>query len=134
MFSSSFIEAVIVECIYVVFGALESGVAESILYETYELNKCTENYEYLQAKTGGLGFVISILYSVSSGYLVEYMITLPVILDLVVCILSLISSIMLLEDNKKYDTKIISLPNLVLIFSIFLLKKNKKNLIIYDER
>lgn len=110
MFSSSFIEAVVVACIYGVFGALESGVAESILYETYELNKCTEKYEYLQAKTGGIGFVISILYSVASGYLVEYMITLPVILDLVVCILSLISSIMLLEDNKKYDTKKISLP------------------------
>ncbi|WP_026504378.1 MFS transporter [Butyrivibrio sp. NC3005] len=109
--SASFWGAVIVACIYGIFGALESGVAESVLYETYELNKCKDEYEYLQAKTGGIGFVISILYAVASGYLVEYKVTLPVILDLAVCVITLIASVILLEDYKKYDNKTIDLPN-----------------------
>ena len=54
---------------------------------------------------------MSIVYAIASGYLVEYKLVLPVILDLVVCIIALLASLMLLEDSKNYDkAEKISLP------------------------
>ena len=107
----SFAGAVLVALIFGFFGALESGVSESILYETYEKGNSIEQYEYIQAKAGGVAFIVSIVYAIASGYLVEYKLVLPVILDLVVCIIALLASLMLLEDSKNYDkAEKISLP------------------------
>lgn len=107
----SYVGAIVVALIFGVFGALESGVSESILYETYESCNSIQQYEYIQAKTGGIAFIVSIAYAVASGYIADYNLIVPVILDLIVCLLALVASILLLEDTKTYDKKNkISLP------------------------
>lgn len=95
--------AIVVAFIYGFFGALQSGNAESILYETFENYKNIKQFEYIKAKIGGYAFIISIAYSLSSGYLADYKLALPVILDLVVCVALLLATIILLKEPKDYS-------------------------------
>ena len=101
----NYIGAIIVAVIYGVFGALQSGVSQSILYETYESCNSIKQYEYTQSKASSVGFIISIVYAIISGYMVEYNLALPVLLDLAICILSILASVLLLEDNRNYSKK-----------------------------
>lgn len=101
----SFKGAIIVAIIYGVFGALRSGVSESILYETYERVNKLKDYEYIRSKSISLSFVVSIIFSILSGYIVEYNLILPIVLDLLMCIFILILTILLLEDDKEYNQK-----------------------------
>ena len=99
---NSFSGAVIVAIIYGIFGALDSGVKEAIYYEIFEETNSLEELEFIQAKTSGIGFAISIAYSFAGGILGDVNIVIPVILDLVVTIVTLAAVIILLEDHKKY--------------------------------
>lgn len=115
---NSFTGAIIVAFIYGIFGALESGVDESIIYELFENHKNLKEYEYIQAKLSSVSFIISILYAISSGYLIKYMITLPIILDAVVCVILLFSTCFLLDDNKKYQKSERILPGSKEVYNV----------------
>lgn len=103
--TKSFWGAVVVAIIYGFFGALESGVADSIIYEKYEIYKCVKEYEYVEAKVTSISFIVSMIYSVISGYLIKANLALPIYFDMFVSILSVISVVFLLEDNVNYKKK-----------------------------
>lgn len=97
--------AILVSIIYGIFGALESGITDSIFYELFERENSLEEYEFLTAKTGGIGFIISILYGVIAGYVTDKNLALPVILDLMISVAMLICILIFLEDNGEYKAK-----------------------------
>lgn len=97
--------AILVSIIYGIFGALESGITDSIFYELFERENSLEEYEFLTAKTGGIGFIISILYGVIAGYVTDKNLALPVILDLMISVAMLICILIFLEDNGEYKVK-----------------------------
>ena len=97
--------AILVSIIYGIFGALESGITDSIFYELFERENSLEEYEFLTAKTGGIGFIISILYGVIAGYVTDKNLVLPVILDLMISVAMLICILIFLEDNGEYQAK-----------------------------
>lgn len=72
LFVPSYTGAVIVSIIYGIFGALQSGNSESILYEIYEKHNNIKYYENIQSKSRSVGFIFSIVYAVISGYVIEY--------------------------------------------------------------
>lgn len=111
LFVPSYTGAVIVSIIYGIFGALQSGNSESILYEIYEKHNNIKYYENIQSKSRSVGFIFSIVYAVISGYVIEYNLALPVILDLIVCIILLIFTIILLDDSNYSKKEIIILAN-----------------------
>lgn len=97
--------AILVSIIYGIFGALESGITDSIFYELFERENSLEEYEFLTAKTGGIGFIVSILYGVIAGYVTDKNLALPVILDLMISVAMLICILIFLEDNGEYKAK-----------------------------
>lgn len=103
LFTKSYLGALVTSLIYGVFGALESGVSESVIYEIFDREKKLKEYEYTTSKAGSIGFFVSILYAVFAGYLVSINILLPVILDLIVLSLMILLILIFLEDNGKYS-------------------------------
>lgn len=108
----SFTGAIIVAVIYGVFGALGSGIQNSIFYELFEQKESLKDYEFTTARSGAVGFIISIFYAITAGYLAQINVALPVVLDLIVCILLFIAvSIMLVDiSDKKSIQHAFSLP------------------------
>lgn len=101
LFTASFNGAVIVAVIYGTFGALESGIENSIFYELFEKKAALKEYEFVTARSGGIGFIVSIIYSIAAGYLVQINVALPVILDLIICVILFIAVAILLEDVRE---------------------------------
>lgn len=99
---NSYNGAIIVAIIYGIFGALGSGIEESIYYEIFEGDNSIDELEFIQARTSGIGFSVSIVYALAGGFLGDVNIVIPVVLDLVVTIVTLMALIFLLEDHKKY--------------------------------
>lgn len=116
----SFSGAITVAIIYGIFGALESGIVNSVLYELFEKHDDLEEYEYITAKSGGVGFVISIFYSVAAGYLAKVNIALPVVFDFLVGLLSLFAVAILLIDTKanQRTLKTLTLPHKKEVFNV----------------
>lgn len=103
LFTQSYTGAMITGLIYGIFGALESGVSESVIYEIFDREKKLKEYEYTSSKAGSIGFFVSILYAVFAGYLISINVLLPVILDLIVLVLTILLVLIFLEDNGDYS-------------------------------
>lgn len=99
----SFLGAIIVAIIYGIFGAMESGIAESVIYEIFSKNQKLDDYEFTTARSNSVGFFVSVIYALSSGYLIELNLVLPVVCDLIISIITLIVIILLLEDHRNYE-------------------------------
>jgi len=98
----NFYGALAVAILYGVFGAMESGVAQSIFYEIYESDNSLDEYEGIQAKASSIGFMVSIVYATIGGRIAEINIAFPVILDLIISLISLVGIVFLLEDKRQY--------------------------------
>ncbi len=108
LISHSFAGAMIVAIIYGVFGALQSGTAESIFYELYETNNALEEYEYISSKVSSVGFVISIIYAVCSGHIAKINAMVPLLLDLLISFVLVALSFLLITDKKEYRKRSLS--------------------------
>lgn len=110
--------AVIVAIIYGLFGSMESGICETIIYENYEKYNRIEEYEYINAKVGSIGFVTSIAYSTIAGYLINRSIVMPIVLDIGVSIILIFAVLLLIEDNSKLVNKEVKIPSKKECFNI----------------
>ncbi len=105
LITKSFGGAIIVAIIYGIFGAMESGIIGSNIYELFYRNDLIKEYELIGAKSSSIAFFVSVIYAILSGYLVELNYALPVILDLIISIITLILIIYLLDDKKDYEKR-----------------------------
>lgn len=100
--SKNFAGALLVSFIYGFFGAMESGVAESIIYEQFLDDK--EELQNILSKANSISFTVALFYSFLSGLLMKINSSYPIKGDIAISIILLTLYWILLEDHRDYKS------------------------------
>lgn len=101
----NFSTAIIVAILYGFFGAMESGIVGASIYEIFQKSNKGSELEKIYAKVQSINFGMCIVYSLLSGVFMEINLALPVIVDIIVCSISLLLCLFLLDNPVNYRPK-----------------------------
>lgn len=98
----SYIGAFVSIIISGIFIPLGSGNSDAIFFETFKKAGNEQQLQDLYAKCGSISFGIAIIISILSGFLAQINLAIPVIIDTTLLVMSFISNIIFLHDDKLY--------------------------------
>ena len=99
----SFTGALISGFMLSLFSALSSGNSSALIFELFSKNNCINELEKIYAKSYSISIISSIIFTTISSITFQYNMTIPIILDIIFLLISLILNLFLLKDDLDYN-------------------------------
>ena len=99
----SFTGALISGFMLSLFSALSSGNSSALIFELFSKNNCINELEKTYAKSYSISIISSIIFTTISSITFQYNMTIPIILDILFLLISLILNLFLLKDDLDYN-------------------------------
>lgn len=99
----SFTGALISGFMLSLFSALSSGNSSALIFELFSKNNCINELEKTYAKSYSTSIISSIIFATISSITFQYNMTIPIILDILFLLISLILNLFLLKDDLDYN-------------------------------
>ncbi len=99
----SFTGALISGFMLSLFSALSSGNSSALIFELFSKNNCINELEKTYAKSYSISIISSIIFATISSITFQYNMTIPIILDILFLLISLILNLFLLKDDLDYN-------------------------------
>ena len=99
----SFTGALISGFMLSLFSALSSGNSSALIFELFSKNNCINELEKTYAKSYSISIISSIIFATISSITFQYNMTIPIILDIIFLLISLILNLFLLKDDLDYN-------------------------------
>lgn len=87
--------------LYPLGSTLGSGNLSGIAFEVFKRENCEEEYKNVLSKGMGIQLLCGSLAALAGGYLAQYYLALPMMIDTVLLAISILLTVLFLENDKK---------------------------------